>query len=67
MSALSAIRNCEELRDYYQRKVAEAVPRRDKNKMTVINAVRNKLVLRIFAVVRDGSLTILAERGKFEL
>ncbi len=49
MSALSAIRNCEELRDYYQRKVAEG-----KNKMSVINAVRNKLVLRIFAVVRSN-------------
>lgn len=49
MSALSAIRNCEELRDYYQRKVAEG-----KNKMSVINAVRNKLVLRIFAVVRNN-------------
>lgn len=49
MSALSAIRNCEELRDYYQRKVAEG-----KNKMSVINAVRNKLILRIFAVVRKN-------------
>jgi transposase len=48
MSALSAIRNCEELQNYYQRKVAEG-----KNKMSVINAVRNKLVLRIFAVVRN--------------
>ena len=54
MSALSAINHCEELRDYYQRKVAQAVPRRDKNKMSVINAVRNKLVLRIFAVVRNN-------------
>lgn len=49
MSALSAIRNCEELRNYYQRKVAEG-----KNKMSVINAVRNKLILRIFAVVRKS-------------
>lgn len=49
MSALSAIRNCEELRNYYQRKVAEG-----KNKMSVINAVRNKLILRIFAVVRKN-------------
>jgi len=49
MSALSAIRNCEELRDYYQRKVAEG-----KNKMSVINAVRNKLILRVFAVVRNN-------------
>ena len=49
MSALSAINHCEELRDYYQRKVAQG-----KNKMSVINAVRNKLVLRIFAIVRNN-------------
>ena len=49
MSALSAIHNCEEIKNYYQRKVAEG-----KNKMSVINAVRNKLVLRIFAVVRNN-------------
>ena len=49
MSALSAINHCEELRDYYQRKVAQG-----KNKMSVINAVRNKLILRIFAVVKNN-------------
>ncbi|MEK6479751.1 hypothetical protein WJR50_19565 [Catalinimonas sp. 4WD22] len=49
MSALSAINHCEELRDYYQRKVAQG-----KNKMSVINAVRNKLGLRIFATVRNN-------------
>ncbi|MEM6845936.1 MAG: IS110 family transposase, partial [Bacteroidota bacterium] len=49
MAALSAINNCEELRSYYQRKVAEG-----KNKMSLINAVRNKLILRIFAVVRSN-------------
>jgi transposase len=49
MAALSAIHNCEEIKNYYQRKVAEG-----KNKMSVINAVRNKLVLRIFAVVRNN-------------
>ena len=36
------------LKSYYQRKVAEG-----KNKMCVINAVRNKLIHRVFAVVRD--------------
>ncbi len=49
MSALSAINHCEELKNYYQRKVAQ-----EKNKMSVINAVRNKLVLRIFAVVKNN-------------
>ena len=36
-----------ELREYYERKVAEG-----KNKMSVLNAVRAKLVLRMFAVVK---------------
>lgn len=45
-----------ELGQFYQRKVAEG-----KNKMAVINAVRNKIVLRAFACVRDNKLY---ERGK---
>lgn len=49
MCAVGAISRKGELRDYYQRKVEKG-----KNKMLVLNAVRNKLVLRIFAVVRDG-------------
>lgn len=48
MCALAAIQWNDELKHYYERKVAEG-----KNKMSVINAVRNKLVQRIFAVVRD--------------
>ncbi len=36
---MSAIQCCEELKLYYQRKVAEG-----KNKMSVLNAVRNKLI-----------------------
>lgn len=51
MSAMSAISRPGEMREYYQRKVAEG-----KNKMSVINAIRNKLVLRVFACVRDGKL-----------
>jgi transposase len=49
LCAMAAIQHNEELRTYYNRKIAEG-----KNKMSVINAVRNKLVQRIFAVVRDG-------------
>lgn len=49
MAALSAIRMEGELRDYYLRKVAEG-----KNKMSVINAVRAKLIARVFAVVLQG-------------
>jgi transposase len=48
LCALSAIRNDTQIKTYYERKVAEG-----KNKMSVINAVRNKLVLRMFAVLRD--------------
>ena len=49
MGALSAIRNNQEIKAYYERKVAEGKP-----KMLVINAVRNKLITRIFACIRDG-------------
>lgn len=50
MAALSAINMQSELAIYYQRKVSEG-----KNKMAVINAVRNKLIKRIFAVVERGT------------
>jgi transposase len=48
MAAMSAIQNCEELKAYYLRKTSEG-----KKNMSVINAVRNKLIARIFACVRD--------------
>lgn len=48
LAAMSAISTQGELRDYYLRKVEEG-----KNKMAVINAVRNKIIHRIFACVRD--------------
>jgi transposase len=48
--ALSAIRVDGELKAYYIRKVDEG-----KSKMSVINAVRNKLVHRIYSVVRRGT------------
>ncbi|MFD2572242.1 IS110 family transposase [Spirosoma soli] len=46
LAAMSAIRVKGELQDYYQRKVAEG-----KNKMLVLNAVRNKLIHRVCSVV----------------
>lgn len=46
LAALSAILCNKDLKTFYERKVAEG-----KNKMAVINAVRNKLVHRIFACV----------------
>jgi transposase len=49
MAALSSITMKGEMKDYFERKVKEG-----KNKMTVINAIRNKLILRIFACVREN-------------
>lgn len=50
MASLSGVRKDEELKKYYERKVAEG-----KNKMSVLNAVKNKLVARIIAVVKRGT------------
>jgi transposase len=49
MGAMSVIVRDPELRDYYQRKIAQG-----KNKMLVINAVRNKIIHRICAVIKRG-------------
>lgn len=49
MAALSATRTQGELHDYYVRKVTQG-----KNKMSVLNAIRAKLVLRMFAVIRNN-------------
>lgn len=49
LGAMSAIRMKGEIQDYYQRKVKEG-----KNKMLVLNAVRNKLIHRVYAVVARG-------------
>jgi len=49
LSALSATIMKGELNDYYERKVAEG-----KNKMLILNNIRNKLVLRIFACVNQN-------------
>ena len=51
LCAMSAIQNDAEMKRYFERKVQEG-----KNKMSVINAVRNKLVHRVFAVIRDQRL-----------
>lgn len=49
MASLSAIRYNETIRAYYERKVAEG-----KSKMSVLNAVRNKLIHCIFACVNQN-------------
>jgi transposase len=48
--AVSAIRYDPEMRIYYKRRTATG-----KHKMNIINAVRNKLLARVFAVVRRGT------------
>lgn len=48
LAARSSVSSPGELRDYYERKVAEG-----KNKMVVLNAIRNKIIHRVFACVRD--------------
>jgi len=50
MVALSSIQNNRELNQYYLRKLAEG-----KNKMLVINAVRNKILQRLCAVIKRGT------------
>lgn len=49
MAALSAIQYNLDLKIYYERKLTEG-----KNKMSIINAVRNKLIHRIFACVQQN-------------
>lgn len=49
LAAISIIRIEGELKEYYIRKVAEG-----KSKMKVINALRNKIIHRAFAVIRDN-------------
>lgn len=48
LGTMSAIQHCAQLKACYQRKVNEG-----NYKMLVLNNVRNKLVLRIFACVRE--------------
>ncbi len=50
LAALAAIQHNNDLKTYFQRKVKEE----KKNKMLVINAVRNKLILRIFACINNN-------------
>jgi transposase len=50
LSAIVAIQYNQDLKLFYERKVLQE----KKNKMSVINAVRNKLILRIFACVNQN-------------
>ena len=50
MAAISSVKHNPDLKQYFQRKVLEG-----KNKMSVINAVRNKLLHRVVAVIKRGT------------
>ncbi|GAB4045708.1 transposase [Spirosoma litoris] len=63
LAAMSALQVKGELQDYYQRKVNEG-----KNKMLVINALRNKLIYRVYAVVKqDKNITKIIRLRLLEL
>src|SRR5690606_17779893 len=47
LAAMSAIRLENDFRAYYLRKVEEG-----KNKMSILNAIRNKIIHRIFALIK---------------
>lgn len=51
MAAMTAIQHDQELRAFYLRKVDSG-----KNKMSVINAVRNKLISRIFSCIKNNRM-----------
>lgn len=51
LAAMSAIRLDNELRLYYLRKV-----KKSKNKMSILNAVRNKIIHRIFALINNETI-----------
>lgn len=51
MSATSAIQSNGELKEYYHRKISEG-----KSKMLVINAVRNKIIHRVYACINQNRL-----------
>lgn len=53
IAALGSTSRPGELRNYFERKVAEG-----KNKMSVLNAIRNKLIHHVFACVRDEKIFI---------
>lgn len=51
LAAMSAIRLQNDLRNYYLRKVEEG-----KNKMSVLNAIRNKIIHRVFAIIKNKTM-----------
>lgn len=54
MCAVSSIRHNPEMKTYFDRKVAEG-----KNKMLIINAIRNKIIHRVFACVKNERMYVM--------
>jgi transposase len=50
LAAMASIQINGEYKMYYQRRLAEG-----RNKMSTLNIVRNKLVSRVFAIVKRGT------------
>jgi transposase len=59
LCAVSMLRKGNEYSDYYKRKIDEG-----KNKMSVINAIRNKIVSRVFAVIERDTEYLSVEEYK---
>ena len=51
LAAMAAVKSTSDLREYYERKLATG-----KNKMSSINAVRNKLIARVYSCVRNEKM-----------
>lgn len=51
LAAMSAIRLDNDFRVYYLRKIEEG-----KNKMSILNAIRNKIIHRIFALIKNETI-----------
>lgn len=49
MCSLTAIQHCPELRMYYERKIESG-----KNKMSIFNAIKNKIIHRIFSCINQN-------------
>ena len=53
MASLTAIKLDVDIKNYYERKCAEG-----KNKMSVLNAVRNKLLARVLSCVNNDKIYV---------
>lgn len=57
MGAISAMRCDKSLKIYYEKRIEEGKP-----KMSVINIIRNKLIARVFAVVKRGTPYVMIDK-----